>query len=217
MTQARIVFDLDGTLIDSAPDIQGIANALLVQEGAEPIDLATTHRFIGNGVGVFVERMRALRDIPDEAQDRLVDAFASRYLTAHDLTKLYPSVRPTLETLAQDHALGICTNKVIGPTHAVLRHLEIDRFFGTVIGGDSLPTRKPDPAMLHAAFDALGVGPCLYVGDSEVDAETAQRASVPFFLFVRGYRKTPVNQIPHDVAFDDFDKLPDLVRSHLGR
>lgn len=216
MTQACIVFDLDGTLIDSAPDIQGIANDLLTAEGAAPIDLKQTHDFIGNGMGVFVTRMRELRGIPDDRQDSIVEAFTEKYYTAFSRTTLYPGVRDALTELSKDHLLGICTNKVIGPCLAVLRHLSIDGYFSTVWGGDSLPTRKPDPAMLYAAFDALGTGPQIYVGDSEVDAETARRAAVPFLLFTEGYRKAAIDQIPHDVAFSDYGVFTDLIRKQLG-
>ncbi|MEM7732002.1 MAG: HAD-IA family hydrolase [Pseudomonadota bacterium] len=215
MTPTRIVFDLDGTLIDSAPDIQGIANDLLRAEGMEEIDLAQTHRFIGNGLGVFVTKMRELRGIPEDAQDRLVDAFTERYYTAYSRTALYPGVREALSALTKDHVLGICTNKLLGPCHAVLKHLAIDHFFSIVVGGDSLPTRKPDPEMLFAAFDALGSGPMIYVGDSEVDAQTAQRAHVPFLLFTQGYRKSSVDQIPHSVAFDAYDAFPCLIEGQI--
>jgi phosphoglycolate phosphatase len=215
MSRARIVFDLDGTLIDSAPDIQGIANALLEQEGAPAISLAQTHDFIGKGVGVFVERLCALRGLPASKHAGLTAAFVQRYMTAYELTKLYPGVREMLDGLGGTHSLGICTNKVIAPCHAVLKHLNVAHHFGTVIGGDSLPTRKPDPEMLHAAFDGLGSGPRIYVGDSEVDAETAQRAGVPFLLFTAGYRKSPIDRIPHDAAFDSHAELEALVARFL--
>lgn len=215
MTPARIVFDLDGTLIDSAPDIQGIANALLGEAGKEPISLAQTHDFIGNGVGVFVEKMRKLRGIEDGAQQPLTEAFAARYMTAYARTELYPGVREALTELGRTHRLGICTNKLIAPCHAVLDHLELSHFFDAVLGGDSLPQRKPDPAPLTATFDALGDGPRLYVGDSEVDAETARRADVPFLLFTMGYRKTPVEDLPHAALFNDFAQLTRLVESCL--
>lgn len=213
---ARIVFDLDGTLIDSAPDIRGVGNALLAQEGLEPLTLAETRDFIGNGAAVFVARMRAARGIDEGEQARLHAAFVERYDAAVELTVLYPGVREALEALrAAGHRLGVCTNKPIRPTRAVLAHFGLDGFFETVWGGDSLSVHKPDPAPLHAAFDALGEGPMLYVGDSGVDAETAERAEVPFLLFTEGYRKLPVEEMPHHVAFSDFSALPDIVAREL--
>lgn len=211
MSVARIVFDLDGTLIDSAPDIREIANSLLRERGLADITLDETRSFIGHGAPVFVEKMRHARDIDDSAQAPLLDAFVARYDAAVALTSPYPGVVNALEQLIPVHRLGICTNKPYRPCVAVLDHLGLNRFFRTVWGGDSLDRRKPDPAPLHAAFDALGYGKRLYVGDSEVDAETAERAGVPFFLFSGGYRKRPVDQIPHHTVFDQFSELPALV------
>lgn len=213
---ARIVFDLDGTLIDSAPDLQGIANTLLAGEGREPISLAEAREFIGNGVGVFVRKMRQARDIPEADHKRLLDAFVARYEGAVDLTVPYAGVEAALARLGADHALGLCTNKLIAPTRAVLRHFGLAHHFATVVGGDSLPQHKPDPAPLHAAFDALGEGPRLYVGDSEVDAETAVRAKVPFLLFTPGYRKGAIADLPHRAAFDEWSDLPGLVATCLA-
>ncbi|MFV1876784.1 phosphoglycolate phosphatase [Nioella sp.] len=215
---ARIVFDLDGTLIDSAPDIHAIANEVLALEGCAAITLEETRRFVGNGAAVFVARMRGARGLPDAAQERMHDAFVARYDRAVGRTHPYPGVAEALSDLqAAGHRLGICTNKPIKPALAVLAHLGLDRFFGTVIGGDSLIVKKPDPAPLEAAFEALGQGPMIYVGDSEVDAETAERLGVPFLLFTEGYRKTPVNKLPHAAAFDDFKHLGGLVDNLLKR
>lgn len=209
----RIVFDLDGTLIDSAPDIRALANRLLAGVDRAPLDLTETHSFIGNGAAVFIEKMRTARDIPEADHDRLLSDFLSGYDAAVALTRPYPGVVKALGTLAGDgRRLGICTNKPARPARAVLQHLGLIDRFGTVVGGDTTVTRKPDPASLHLAFAALGEGPCLYIGDSEVDAETAQRAGVLFLLFTGGYRKSPVEEIPHDAAFSDFDALPQLVR-----
>ncbi|WP_238366055.1 phosphoglycolate phosphatase [Mesobacterium pallidum] len=214
---AAIVFDLDGTLIDSAPDIHVLANRLLSAEGRAPITLEDTRSFIGNGAAVFVQRMRAARDLGHDTQDRLLAVFKAGYLTAVDNTVPYPGVVDALSVLrAEGHALGICTNKPILPTRAVLDHLGLTPMFDTILGGDSLPQHKPDPAPLHAAFAALPAGPKVYVGDSEVDAETAQCADVPFLLYTEGYRKTPVATIPHRVAFLDFSILPRLVRDTIA-
>lgn len=209
---ARIIFDLDGTLIDSAPDIHGIANGLLAKEGAEPITLEDARNFIGQGASVFVEKMRRARNIPDSEHPRLLADFIESYDDAVHLTRPYLGVVEALEALAfEGHAMGVCTNKPIRPTRAVLAHLGLDRFFSTTWGGDSLSVHKPDPAPLHAAFAALPEGQCIYVGDSEVDAETAERAGVPFLLFEGGYRKMPVEKLPHARSFGHFGDLPGIV------
>ncbi|SPF79498.1 phosphoglycolate phosphatase [Pseudoprimorskyibacter insulae] len=214
---AHIVFDLDGTLINSAPDIQGVANGLLQEAGLEPITLDQTRSFIGNGAAVFVERMRKARDVPDDRQAEMHKAFVAWYDAAVTRTVIYPGVERALDDLASaGFALGICTNKPIRPCRAVLDHFGLTGRFATIWGGDSLPVHKPDPAPLHAAYEALGGdAPRIYVGDSEVDAETAQRAGVPFLLYTEGYRKTPVALIPHHAAFSDFAELPALVAGVL--
>ena len=215
---ARIVFDLDGTLIDSAPDIQNIANASLSKIDVAPISLEETHSFIGEGIQNFVERMRKSRDVSDKYQKLLLDEMTARYETAVGLTVMYPGVLEALATLAQSHQLGICTNKLYRPSIAILNHLKIEHYFQTVWGGDNSLARKPNPAPLKAAFDDLGSGFCIYVGDSEIDAETAQRAKVPFILFTKGYRKNPIEQIPHDVALNSFTdlatKINEILRNH---
>ena len=212
---ARVVFDLDGTLIDSAPDICGIANAALVTVDARPISLAETRSFIGEGIHVFVQKMRAARGLPDVLQDRLLEDIVARYDSAVTKTVLYPGVAETLDTLSRRYRLGICTNKPYRPCVAVLRHLGIDRHFAAIWGGDNPLARKPDPAPLLAALDELGPGVPLYVGDSEIDAETSRRAGIPFFLFTGGYRKSAVSDIPHTVAFDHLGDLPEVLHRHL--
>lgn len=213
---ARIVFDLDGTLIDSAPDICAIANGVLAPHGAR-ITLAQTHAFIGHGVDTFVAQMRAATGLSGALHEEMVATFKRGYLTSFTRTEIYDGVVPVLGALAQEgHRLGICTNKPLAPCHAVLDHLDLRRHFGQITGGDSLPVNKPDPAPLDATFAGLGDGARLYVGDSEVDAQTAQRAGVPFLLFTRGYRKKPIAQVPYDRSFDDFAMLPALVADLLG-
>ena len=216
-TRARIVFDLDGTLIDSAPDIHGIANRVLAGEGCPPITLDQTRDFIGNGASVFVARMRKTALIADSEHDRLLAKFIAAYHSAVQLTHTYPRVVDTLKQLAAaGHSLAVCTNKPIAPTRSVLGHFGIDTLFMAVIGGDSLPVSKPDPAPLRAAFDALPPGPEIYVGDSGVDAETAAQARVPFLLFTEGYRKHPVAALPHTASFSSFADLPMAIDAVLA-
>ena len=208
---ARIVFDLDGTLIDSVPDLHAVANSVLADEGAAPITLDDARSYIGDGTAVFVARMRHARGIPDAEQDRILAAYMDRYEGAVAHTTVYPGVRAALDALGRDHALGVCTNKPVRPLTRVLAHFHLARHFRAVVGGDTLPVHKPDPAPLLAAFDELGDGPRLYVGDSEVDATTADRAGVPFLLFTEGYRKGPAADMPHAAAFADWADLPRIA------
>ena len=156
--------------------------------------------------------MRAARGIADDQQGPMLAAFMGGYHGAVGLTVPYRGVPAALDALAAaGHALGVCTNKPTEPARAVLAHVGLLDRFGVVVGGDSLPVTKPDPAPLFAALDALPPGPSVYVGDSEVDAATAQAAGVPFLLFTEGYRKSPVDALPHAAAFGDWDDLPGLV------
>ena len=213
-----VVFDLDGTLADTAPDIRAVANAVLAGEGAEPLSLAETIRFIGNGAPAFVARMRAARGLPESGEPAMLAAFLDGYGGALDLTRLYPGVLPALDEIAASGIrLAICTNKPEAPARALLDHLGLTGRFGTVIGGDTLAVRKPDPAPLRAALAALGAVEALYVGDSEVDEATARAAGVPFALFEHGYRKTPMERVAPAMRFGDFAALPDLARRAIAR
>ena len=211
-----VVFDLDGTLIDSAPDIHACVNAVLRLHGVRPLTLDQVRGFVGGGVDLLWRRVIGATVLPVEAHRDLVASFMTRYHDATGLTRLYPNVLEALGTLAdRGYPLGICTNKPEGPARAVLAHFGIANLFGTVVGGDSLPQRKPDPAPLRAAFAALGADPerprGVYVGDSEFDAECAEAAGMPLLLFAGGYRKTALDQMPHHASFEDFARLPLLV------
>lgn len=209
-----VIFDLDGTLIDSVPDIHAEANRVLAEQGFAPLSLARVRSFIGNGVPYLVERLlEAVGEPADSPRHAaMVASFVAGYVTAVTQTQIYPGVIAALDALqAMGCKLGICTNKPVIPAHAVLKHLQLDGYFPTVIGGDSLATRKPDPAPLYAA--AMGAADVIYVGDSEIDAATAQNAGLPFLLYTEGYRKAPAKDLPHDALFSDFAALPGLVAS----
>ena len=210
----NLIFDLDGTLIDSAPQIHAAANSVFGIKGLPPFSYETVRGFIGNGVGVLVGRLMEHQGLPEDGKlhAELVASFITIYEEAFDLTTLYPSVPTALSQLADvGHQLAICTNKPEGPTRAVLQHFGLARHFPVVIGGDTLPQRKPDPAPLRAAIDRMGPGKPLFIGDSEVDADTARAAAVPLALFTRGYRKTAPESLGARIIFDDHAALPGLI------
>ncbi len=216
MVSARpaIVFDLDGTLIHSAPDIHAAANAILAEHGKGPLDLATVTGFIGKGVPWLVKCLVRETGLDPALEPALVEEFERRYDSAVHLTRPYEGVPEALAALrAAGHSLAVCTNKPVSPARSVLAHLDLAGFFDHVQGGDMLSVRKPDPAPLLATLEALGVSrrAAIYVGDSETDAETARRAGLPFLIYSEGYRKTPISALPHDIAFSDWHELPALV------
>ncbi|WP_317055876.1 phosphoglycolate phosphatase [Roseovarius rhodophyticola] len=218
MTKA-VIFDLDGTLIDSAPDIHAAANKVMMHRGIAPFTLEEARSFVGHGALVFIERCLAARGRQAETalRDQLLADFLALYESAVHLTKLYPGVASCLDTLTKDALpMAICTNKPEGPTQAVLSHLGIDQKFEVIIGGDTTPKRKPDPLPLLETIARMKATQVVFVGDSEVDSETARHAGVPFALYTEGYRKTPVDQLHHDAAFDNFAELPALVQRLLS-
>lgn len=168
---------------------------------------------------MFVQRMMAAREIEaNETQfETLHQEFLTLYATALDKAKFYPNVESTLNRLLSDgHTLGLCTNKPEGPARAVLKHMKLTKFFSSFVAGGMCNSRKPEPEMLHQAIAQCGQSAPLYVGDSEIDAMTAQRATVPFALFSGGYRKTPVAELHHDWVFDNFSELPAIVEAAQG-
>ncbi len=208
-----LIFDLDGTLIDSAPDIHAAANRLMDELSLPQFDLATIKSFVGNGIPKLVERcLEAAGDAGRSIDlDRAIERFKEFYAEEPAVrTQPYAGVVETLDTLSNaGYRLGIVTNKAEDLTRAALADLGLAHYFEVVIGGDTLQTKKPDPEGLHLALNKLGAtnANAIYVGDSEVDAETAVRAKIRFALFSGGYRKSPTSALPHWQVFDDIRDL----------
>ncbi len=215
---SAIVFDLDGTLIDSAPDIRAAVNRTLEGEGHAALDLPTVISFIGHGLPRLVERAMRARGIPMDQHARLTGVTLAHYTAAaNDLTRPYPGVMVVLGQLREaGHRLGICTNKPEAPARKVLDQFGMAHLFDVVVGGDSLAVKKPDPTPLQHAFAALGAASGLYVGDSEVDAETAQAAGAPFAFFTQGYCHVPHAAVPCVAQFDHFEALSQIVARYAA-
>lgn len=210
-----VIFDLDGTLVESAADLQAAANAMLAERGAPPIDLATITSFIGQGIDVLVAHCLRFHQVDPGELAASIARFKSIYdAQGFALTRPFPGVIDALRDLkGRGLRLGVCTNKDTVPARAILKTCGIDDLFEGVLGGDALPVRKPDPNALLATARACGAeaGAFLYVGDSEVDAETARRASAPFLLFTEGYRKSPIADLQPSASFSDFAALGNIV------
>lgn len=209
-----IIFDLDGTLIDSAPDIHAAVNRTLAETGDGELPLDTIRGFIGNGVPVLIERVIAARGLDPARQAAMVETFMRHYeADPATLTTLFPGVKDAVEQFRDEGwAMGVCTNKPEAVSRAILDRLGIGPYFGTVVGGDTLDVKKPDPAVALAVKERLGATVAVYVGDSEIDAECAWKAGMRFALFTEGYhRADDVDDIPQDARFSDFDVAVAIV------
>lgn len=212
--RAGLIFDLDGTLIHSAPQIHAAAQAVLADEGLLPIEYPALRSFVGNGLGVLVRRILAAQGLPTDGErhTRMCRAILKIYEQSFDLTTLYSGVMEMLHTLAQrGHPMAICTNKPESPTRAILNHFNLTQLFPVIIGGDTLPQLKPDPAPLLLAARQLAAATVWFIGDSEVDAETAHAAKLRFLLFTGGYRNSAPETLRPHAMFDHHTALPCLI------
>jgi phosphoglycolate phosphatase len=209
-----VVFDLDGTLVDSAPGLAVSLNRVLEEEGRRPLGLDAVKTMVGDGIHVLLDRACAASGEPLTAQetDRAVARFRAYY--ADDSirhTSLNPGARDVLEHFTQRGiAMGLCTNKPHGATLPLLAGLEMERYFGAVLGGDSVAgIRKPDPGHVLAVLDALNVPPgdAVMVGDSPNDVRAGRSAGLPVVAVTFGYPLGPIEALGADVLIDHFDEL----------
>jgi phosphoglycolate phosphatase len=184
-----IVFDLDGTLIDSRQDLADSANALIVERGGTPLPVDAVTKMVGEGAALLVRRALTAAGLEadlDIALPRFLELYDDRLL-AH--TRLYPGTGEALGALSRHATLAILTNKPQKPTETILAGLGIDRYFSRAIGGDTAFGRKPDPAGLRHLIEASGVSPAdaVLVGDSAIDLRTARAADVRICLVRYGF------------------------------
>jgi len=197
MPPKTLIFDLDGTLIDSAGDLHRCVNHALAQYSLEPLSLEVVRGMIGDGVRQLLSRAFAARSHPIE--DIEVRRFMAYYsLDPVALTAPYEGVSGTLHELSRrGFRMAVCTNKPQAISKDVLQRVHLAPYFKHVLGGDSRPYRKPDPRLLLDVVELMKspIEDCVLIGDSEVDAETATAAGVPFVLMTYGYRRGPAKQI----------------------
>jgi phosphoglycolate phosphatase len=176
-----ITFDLDGTLIDSSDDLANSVNAMLMHFNRRPIPADVIQTYVGNGADVLVRRALGDQTLNDTYEKAL--AFFLDYYGQHSLeyTGLYTGVRELIEDLkSMDHQLAVLTNKPVKISEDILKGLKLGKHFFRIYGGDSFPTKKPDPAGLLTILSEAGVQPreALLIGDSAVDVQTAHNSGV---------------------------------------
>jgi phosphoglycolate phosphatase len=218
-----VVFDLDGTLVDTAPDLHAHLNRMLAELGRPGLALAEIRPLIGDGARALLRRgLEASGGLPPGADlDGLFLEFLARY-TAQPVCfgAVYEGVATALGALqASGVRLGVCTNKAQAASEAVLATLGLERWFEAVIGGDRLTVRKPDPGHLRAVLERLGIPPAsaAMVGDSENDLLTARAAGLPCVLVSFGYTPVPAADLGADRVIDHFDELHDALAALGGR
>jgi phosphoglycolate phosphatase len=211
MRRLALIFDLDGTLVDSMPDLRGALNQSIGEMGRRELTPNEVRHMIGDGTCALVERALAATgtvtdfDVAHERFLRFYEAAPAK------LSRLYPGVQETLESLRASGArLAICTNKPQAATLAVLEGFGMARYFDAVLGGDAAPFRKPDPRHLLAAIERLGAtaNDAVMIGDNENDYAAARAAHVPVILMRYGYLRVPPETLAPDVWLDRFSDIP---------
>jgi phosphoglycolate phosphatase len=212
-----IVLDLDGTLVDSAPDLATALNALLNEQGQHGHPVDSVRPMIGAGVAKLIERGFRESGAPlDEVRrDALVPRFMEIYRAcATDQTRLIPQAREVLNHFY--HAgfrQGLCTNKPHGVTTQILNALDIAGFFGSVVGGDTTSEKKPHPLPLQTCMEQLKASPSvsIMIGDSGADVGAARAAGVPVILVPDGYTGVPAESLGADYVTGSLADLPGYI------
>lgn len=222
MPPLTIVFDLDGTLVDTAPDLVDTLNLVLAGEGLPAIPFAAARPMIGGGARRMIEeglKAEGRACGPDEI-DRLFRYFVAHY-AAHiaDRSRPFAGLEWALDTLAADGArFAVCTNKLEALSVKLLTELDLEARFDAICGQDTFGIQKPDPEMLRQTVRRAGgtLDRALMVGDSGTDIDTARAAGVPVIAVDFGYTRVPVRDLNPDRIISAYDQLPDAVRELAG-
>lgn len=210
-----LIFDLDGTLVDTAPDLLGATNAVLMARDRPAIDPSTLRHMVGFGARrLIAQAMEATGAAASEDEmPALVEIFLDHY-RAHlaDFSRPFRGVEATLETLKQRGArLGVLTNKPHELTLPLLERLNLGAYFSAVYGAGKKDYTKPDPRIFHDVVRELSAGPAVMIGDSMTDLQTARAAGAPCVLLSYGYTPVPAHALGADLVLDDFTALPEAL------
>lgn len=217
-----LVFDLDGTLVDTATDLVATLNVVLEQEGLKPVPYDEARSMVGHGARVLIERGLAANNVTRDAADidRLFDTYIA-YYAAHiaDTSRPFEGVVAALDHFAAEGwLLAVCTNKLEGLSMLLLDALGLSERFAAICGADTFAARKPDPLALNETIRKAGGDPAraVMVGDSKTDIDTAKAAGIPVVAVDFGYTPVPVTELGPDVVISHFDQLRDAVATVLA-
>ena len=211
--QTTLVFDLDGTLVDTAPDLMAVLNRLLAQEGLAPLPTAAARHLVGAGAKALISRgfAEAGVDLAAARLERLFARFLTDYLDTIAVNSTpYPGVCAALGRLgAAGYRLAICTNKPEQHSEALISALNLRHHFAAIAGRDTFAFSKPDPRHLTETILKAHGDPAraLMIGDSETDVATARRAALPVIGVTFGYTAIPMAELQPDRSIDHFDQL----------
>ena len=212
-----VIFDLDGTLADTSVDLLAAANHCFGVMGlgdmlTHPEDAKIALR---GGKRMLTEGLTRAGQFKDATVEEYYPVLLEAYRDGIDThTVMYPGAMDAVEALkAAGYGVGICTNKPSAATETALVHNGMSGLFRSIVSGDTLAYRKPAKEPLLAVVDELGAEQAIFVGDSEVDAETAQAAGIPFVLFQRGYLHIAEQDVEKVATFDNYADLPDILAS----
>ena len=214
---AVLLFDLDGTLADTNPDLHEAMNHILGQHGLAPLPQDKVRHLIGGGAAMILQRGFAEHGVT--LSDTDMAAATEEFVLWYDRnidhgTRIFDNLMPILDRArAQKIKMGVVTNKREGLAAKLLFRLNFQGYFDVLIGGDTLATRKPEPEMVHAAMTKLGGTPqdTVLLGDSEADTGAARAAGVKCVCVSFGYRRVPLEELGADAIIDDYAELPETL------
>lgn len=218
MPDRAVIFDLDGTLVDTAPDLMRATNHVLSEMGRRPLEMAEVRAFVGHGARALLTRGLAATGGMPEAYDvepdyrRFVDYYSANI--AHGSAP-FPGLTQLLDRLkGEGYGLGVCTNKLEGLSVLLLDALDLSKYFGSVVGPDTLGIAKPDPKPFYEAVNRLDLDSprAIMVGDSETDILTARNAGVPVIAVPFGYTPRPVHEFGPDRMIGHFDEAYETIQ-----
>lgn len=221
MAAPTLIFDLDGTLVDTAPDLLGALNAVLVREGRRPVDHSDLRHLVGHGARVMLDeafRMTGAAADPGRLP-RLIDDYIAHYKKHVAVaSRPFPGVVDTLERLrTAGSRLGVLTNKPQELTDLLLNQLDLTHFFAAIYGAGRMSYTKPDARIFHDVVrDVGGSEPAIMVGDSITDVQTARAAGAKVILVSYGYTPEPAHALGGDAVTDDFSTIPALAAELCG-